>query len=155
MEECKAVSTPMNQKEKLFKEDSTNKVDEGYFRRLIGCLMYLIATIPDILKVESILSRFMHSASELHLKVAKRVMRYVKGTSVFGVKFTRSIEFKLVGFSDSEWGGSIDDMRSTSGYCFTFGSGVFSWSSKNQETVAQSIAKRVYYATTLGNQALW
>ncbi|XP_040948736.1 secreted RxLR effector protein 161-like [Gossypium hirsutum] len=156
MEECKAVSTPMNQKEKLFKEDSTNKVDEGYFRRLIGCLMYLIATIPDILNVESILSRFMHSASELHLKVAKRVMRYVKGTSVFGVKFTRSIEFKLVGFSDSEWGGSIDDMRSTSGYCFTFGSGVFSWSSKNQETVAQSTAEAEFItATATGNQALW
>ena len=110
LEECKAASTPMNQKEKLCKEDGADKVDEGYFRSLIGCLMYLTATHPDILNVVSILSRLMHCASELHLRAAKRVIRYIKGTSYFSVKFTRSKEFKLVGFSDSDWGGSIDNM---------------------------------------------
>ncbi|KAE8671832.1 Xyloglucan endotransglycosylase 6 [Hibiscus syriacus] len=132
MEECKISSTPMNQREKLRKENGADKVDEGYFRSLIGCLMYLMATRPDILNVVSILSRFMHCASELLLKAAKRVIRYVKGTSDFGVKFKRCKEFKLVGFSDSDWGGSIDDMRSNSDNCFTLGSGVFSWSSKMQ-----------------------
>ena len=132
LEECKATSIPVNQKEKLCKEDGAGKVDEGYFRSLIGCLMYLTATRPDILNAISILSRFMHCASELHLKAAKRVIRYIKGTSDFGVKFTRSKEFKLVGFSDSDWGGSIDDMTSTSGYCFAFISSIFSWSSKKQ-----------------------
>ncbi|KAL4023951.1 hypothetical protein IC575_017721 [Cucumis melo] len=125
MDECKAVSTPMNQKEKLCKEDGADKVDEGYFRSLIGCLMYLTKNKTDILNLVSILSRFMHCASELHLKAAKRVIRYVKGTSDFGVKFTRGKEFKLIGFSDSDWGGSIDDMRSTLGSCFTLSS-VFS-----------------------------
>ncbi|XP_050935218.1 uncharacterized mitochondrial protein AtMg00810-like [Cucumis melo] len=133
MDECKAVSTLMNQKEKLCKEDGVDKVDEGYFRSLIGCLMYLTATRPDILNFVSILSCFMHCASELHRKAAKRVIRYVKGTSDFGVKFTRGKEFKLIGFSDSDWGGSIDDMRSTLGYCFTLGYDVFSWSLKKQE----------------------
>lgn len=156
MEECKAASTPMNQKEKLCKEDGADKIDEGYFRSLVGCLMYLTATRPDILNAVSILSRFMHCASELHLKAAKRVIRYVKGTSDFGVKFTRSKKFKMVGFSDSDWGGSIDDMKSTSGYCFTDGSGVFSWSSKKQETVAQSTAEVEFIAATATvNQALW
>ena len=56
MEECKAVSTPMNQKEKLSKEDGVDKVDEGYYRSLIGCLMYLTATRPDILFAVSLLS---------------------------------------------------------------------------------------------------
>ena len=56
MEECKATNTPMNQKEKLSKEDGTDKVDEGYFRSLIGCLMYLTATRPDILFAVSLLS---------------------------------------------------------------------------------------------------
>lgn len=119
LEECKEVSTPMNQKEKLSKEDGADKVDERYYRSLIGCLMYLTATRPDILNAVSILSRFMHCASELHLKAGKRVIRYVKGTSYFGIKFTRCKQFKLVGFSDSDWGGSIDDMRSTSGHYFT------------------------------------
>ncbi|KAA0041382.1 Retrovirus-related Pol polyprotein from transposon TNT 1-94 [Cucumis melo var. makuwa] len=156
MDECKAVSTPMNQKEKLCKEDDADKVDEGYFRSLIGCLMYLTATRPDILNAVSILSRFMHCASELHLKAAKRVIRYVKGTSDFGVKFTRGKEFKLIGFSDSDWGSSIDDMRSTLGYCFTLSSGVFSWSSKKQEIVAQSTAEAEFIAATAtANQALW
>jgi hypothetical protein len=87
MEECKTVSTPMNQKEKLSKEDGFDKVDEGYYRSLIGCLMYLTATRPDILFAVSILSRFMHCASEMHLKAAKRILRYIKGTIDYGVKF--------------------------------------------------------------------
>ncbi|KAH9782217.1 hypothetical protein KPL71_008805 [Citrus sinensis] len=87
---------------------------------------------------------------------AKRVLRYVKGTCNFGIKFTRSKEFKLFGYSDSDWGGSIDDMKSTSGYCFTLGSGVFSWSSKKQEIVAQSTAEVEFVAATAAvNQALW
>ena len=95
---------------------------------MIGCLMYLTVTRPDILNVVSILSQFIHCASEMHLKIAKRVIRYVKGTCDFGIKFMRSKEFELVGFLNSDWGGSIDDdMRSTSGYCFTFGYGFFSW----------------------------
>ncbi|XP_047167621.1 secreted RxLR effector protein 161-like [Vigna umbellata] len=156
MEECKAVSTPMNQKEKLHKEDGANNVDEGYFRSLIGCLMYFTTTRPDIFNVVSILSRFMHCASEFHLKAAKRVIRYVKGTSDFGVKFTWSKEFKLASFSDSDWRGSMDDMKSTSGYCFTLGSSVFSWSSKKQEIVAQSIAETEFITTTAAvNQIVW
>ncbi|TYK23235.1 Retrovirus-related Pol polyprotein from transposon TNT 1-94 [Cucumis melo var. makuwa] len=124
------VSTPMNQKEKLCKEDGADKVDEGYFRSLIGCLMYLTATRPDILNV-------------------------VKGTSDFGVKFIRGKEFKLIGYSDSDWGGSIDDMRSTLGYCFSLSSGVFSWSSKKQKIVAQSTAEAEFIAATAtANQAL-
>ena len=87
--------------------------------------MYLTTTRPDILNVVSILSRFMNCASEMHLKVAKRVIRYVKGTSNFGIKFKRTEKFKLTCFSNSDWGGSIDDMKSTSGYCFNFGSKCF------------------------------
>ena len=122
MEDCKSMSTPMNQKEKLSKEDGTEKVDEAHFRNLIGCLMYLSATRPNILIVVSIISRFMHFASEIHLKDAKRVVRYIKGTINFGIKFKKSKEFKLFSFSYSNWAGSIDDMKSTSGYCFSFGS---------------------------------
>ncbi|KAL4038573.1 hypothetical protein IC575_002195 [Cucumis melo] len=118
MDESKAVSTPMNQKEKLCKQDGADKVDEGYFMSLIGCLMYLTATRPDILNVGK--------------------------------------EFKLIGFSDSDWGGSIDDMRSTLGYYFTLGSSVFFWNSKKQEIVAQSTTEAEFIdAKATGNQALW
>ena len=156
MEECKATSTPMNQKEKLSKNDGADKVDEGYFRSMIGCLMYLTTTKPDILFAISLLSRFMHGANELHLRAAKRILRYVKGTVSYGVKFEKCQSFKLYGFSDSDWAGSLDDMRSTSGYCFNLGSGVFSWCSKKQEIVAQSTAEAEFIAATAAvNQALW
>lgn len=156
MEDCKAVKTPMNQKEKLVKDDGSAKVDEAEFRSLIGCLMYLTATRPDILNAVSILSRFMHCPNETHMRVAKRVIRYIKGTWNYGVKFLRQKEMELFGFSDSDWGGSIDDMKSTSGYCFCLGSGMFSWSSRKQETVAQSTAEAEFIAATSAvNQALW
>ena len=146
----------MNQKEKLSKDDGTDRIDQAYFRSMIGCLMYLTTTRLDILNVVSILSRFIHCASEMHLKATKRVIRYVKGTYDFGIKFTRSKEFELVGFLDSDWGGSIDDTRSTSGYCFTFGSGFFSQCTKKQEIVAQSIVEAEFIVVTVAvNQAIW
>lgn len=80
----------------------------------------------------------------------------MKGTCDFGIKFSKSNEFKLIGFSDSDWGGSADDMKSTSGYIFTLGSSVFSWSSKKQKTVAQSTSEAEFIAATAAvNQAMW
>ena len=122
----------MNSKEKLGKEYGVEKVDEAHFRSLVGCLMYLTATRPDILNSVSILSRFVHCASELHLKATKRVLRYVKPTYDFGVKFVKSKEFKLSGFSDNDWGVYVDDMKNTSSHCFTLGSGNLCWSLKKQ-----------------------
>jgi hypothetical protein len=156
MEECKTTNTPMNQKEKLCKDDSANKIDEGYFRSMIGCLMYLTTTRPDILFDVSLLSRFMYGASELHLRAAKRILRYVRGIVSYGVKFKKCQSFKLHGFSDSDWASSIEDMKSTSGYCFNLGSRVFSWCSKKQEIVAQSTAEAEFIAATAAvNQTLW
>ncbi|XP_068465905.1 uncharacterized mitochondrial protein AtMg00810-like [Phaseolus vulgaris] len=80
MEDRKAMGTPMNQKEKLVKEDGSAKVVEAKFISLIGCLIYLTTTKPDILNVVSILSRFMHCPNETHMRAAKRVIRYIKGT---------------------------------------------------------------------------
>jgi len=156
MKDCKVMSTPMNKKEKLCKNDGAEKVEETYFRGLVGCLMYLTATRPDILYAVSILSRFMHCASEVHLKAAKRVVRYIKGTINYGVKFQKKLDLKLLGYSDSDWVGSADDMKSTSGYCFSLGSGMFSWCSKKQDIVAQSTAEAEFVAATAAvNQALW
>ena len=156
MEDCKSTATPMNQRKKFNKDDGADKVEEHQFRSLIGCLMYLTATRPDIMFAVSMLSRFMHCASEVHLQAVKRIVRYVKGTVDYGVKYTHSQNFQFHGYSDSDWGGSIDDMKSTTGYCFSFGSGMFSWSSKKQDIVAQCTAEAGYVATTVAmNQAIW
>src|ERR1044072_9838591 len=141
MEGCKTMSTPVNQKETLRKEDGFEKADEYVYRSLIRCLMHLTTTRPDILQAVSVLSRFLHCASKEHFKAAKRVPRYVKGTINFGVMFECHKFVEFHGFSDSDWAGSIDDMKNTSGYCFTLGSSMFSLSSKKQEIVAQSKAE--------------
>ncbi|XP_061374817.1 uncharacterized mitochondrial protein AtMg00810-like [Gastrolobium bilobum] len=138
LEDCKEVTNPMNQKESLSKNDGADRVEEGYFQSLIGCLMYLTVSRPEILFSVSLLSLFMHCTTEMHLKAAKRVVRYIKGTIDFGVEFKKSQDFKLLGFSNSDWGGSVDHMKSTSGYCFSLGSGSFSRCSKKQDIVAQS-----------------
>ena len=84
------------------------------------------------------------------------MLRYVKGTIDYGIKFSQVKNFILHGYSDSDWVGCVDDMRSTSGYCFSFGYGIFSWSSKKQEIVAQSTIEAEYVAATVAvNQVLW
>ena len=159
MEECKPTSTLMNQKEKFCKENGAEKANEGLFRSMIGCLMYLTSTRPDIMYVVSLLSRYMHCASKNNFQAAKRVLRYVKGTIDYGIKFSQVKNFVLHGYSDSDWTGCVDDMQSTSGYCFSFGSGIFSWSSKKQEVVAQSTVEAEYVAAiaTIATikQVLW
>ncbi|GLT61624.1 hypothetical protein SLA2020_343190 [Shorea laevis] len=123
---------------------------------MIGNLLYLSATEPDIMYSVSVLSRFMQSLSEIHLKGAKRILKYVKGTIDFGVMYSRSNEIKLLGFTDSDWVGSEDDMESTSGCCFSIGSGMISWCSRKQDAVAQSTAKSEYIAiANAANQAIW
>jgi hypothetical protein len=98
MDNYKPTATPMNQKDKFSKKDGTTRVDEEKFRSLIGCLLYLTATRPDILHATSILSRFMHCPTEIHMRVAKRILRYIKGTCSFGVKFLKCQDLKLHGF---------------------------------------------------------
>ncbi|KAL6339597.1 hypothetical protein AAG906_034682 [Vitis piasezkii] len=137
-------------------KDGAKKVDEGLYRNIIGCLMYLTTTRPDIMFPVSLLSRYMHCASGLHYKAAKRVLRYVKGTLDLGIKFEKKDKLVLHGFVDSDWARSCDDMRSTSGYLFSLGSGCFCWSSKKQEIIAQSTTEAEYVAVAAAvNQALW
>ncbi|KAG8485451.1 hypothetical protein CXB51_021502 [Gossypium anomalum] len=156
MTNCKAVSTPLAQREKLTSFGSQERVDEKEYRGLIGCLLYLTTTRPDLMHVISLLSRFMHCCDTTHFKVAKRILRYVKGTLKFGVMFKKEKELRLAGYSDSDWAGSVDDMKSTSGYFFTFSSGVFSWSSKKQQTVAQSTTEAEYIVAAVAvNKAIW
>ncbi|GLU17723.1 hypothetical protein SLE2022_340790 [Rubroshorea leprosula] len=156
MSNCKAVSTPIVPGTKFTSEDGAAKIEPGLYRSMIGSLLYLSATRPDIMYSVSVLSRFMQSPSEIHLKGAKRVLRYVKGTIDFGVMYSRSDEIKLLGFTDSDWAGSEDDMKSTSGCCFSIGSGMISWCSRKQDAVAQSTTESEYIAAAdATNQAIW
>jgi len=156
LDKCKPVSTPAVQGEKLMKEDESGFVNASIYRSLIGSLLYLSATWLDIMYATSVLSRFMHLPTETHLRAAKRILRYIRGTIDYGVFYKRTISMKLLGFTDSDWARSQDDMKSTSGYCFALGSGVICWCTKKQGSVAQSTAEAEYVAASSAvNQALW
>jgi hypothetical protein len=83
-----------------------------------------------------------------HFKVAKRILRYIKGTIDFGLLYPSSNEFKFVGYSDSDWGGDVDDIKSTTGFVFYLGSLAFTWSSKKQPIVTLSTFEAEYVAAT-------
>lgn len=156
MIDCKAASTPMNINEKLQLEDGTEKADATLFRSLVGGLIYLTHTRPDIAFSVGMVSRFMHNPSRQHFGAAKRLLRYIAGTQDFGIWYSNVADFKLIGFTDSDWAGSLDDRRSTSGYVFTFGSGAVSWSSKKQAVTALSTTEAEYVAAASSAcQATW
>jgi hypothetical protein len=146
---CKPMATPLVVNEKLKKEDGGKKVDATLYKSLVGNLLYLTATRPDVMFATSLLSRFMHYPSHFHFAAAKRVLRYIQGTICYGIRYCRNFMVKLLGFCDSDWGGCVDDMKSTSGYAFSLGLSVFSWSSKKQQSIAQSSAEDEYVSAAL------
>lgn len=156
MVNCNSCSTPMNTKEKLTKEDNSGPAEAVKFRSLVGGLIYLTHTRPDINFSVSLISRFMQSPSKLHMGAAKRVLRYVSGTTGLGLWYRRSDDIKLTGFTDSNWAGCQDERKSTSGYLFSIGDTPVSWSTKKQTSVALSTAEAEYAAASAAAcQAVW
>jgi Reverse transcriptase (RNA-dependent DNA polymerase) len=158
MENYNLVMTQLLVNEKLVKEDGNGDADAAQYKSLDGSLLYLIITRPDIMYASGLLSRFMHQLSKTHFGVAKRVLRYIQGTKDFDIMFERNEKenVELFGFYDSDWAGSMDDIKSTSGYTFIFELGVFSWVSKNQERVTHSSAEAEYVsASEATKQVIW
>jgi hypothetical protein len=113
---------------------------------MVGILNYLITTRPDISYFVIVLSQFMAKPHESHWNAAKAILMYLKGTLDYGIKYTDAYNFELTSYSDSDWAGNLDDRRSTTGYVFSIGSGVVSWSSKKQPTVSLSSTEAEYKA---------
>ena len=88
------------------------------YRQIIGSLMYLTNTRPDISFAVNTLSYYLVQPRRVHLVAAKHVMRYLKGTIEFGIYYDGSHEYILYGYTDVDWDGSISDRKSTSGICF-------------------------------------
>ncbi|KAB2602155.1 hypothetical protein D8674_003160 [Pyrus ussuriensis x Pyrus communis] len=153
---CKSVGTPLAANERLCKNDGSEAADESEYRKLVGSLLYLTATRPDIMFGTSLLARFMHGPTKKHMGTTRRILRYIQGTMDFGIEYVKGKSAVLIGYCDSDWAGSIDDMKSTSGYAFSLGSGVFSWASVKQNTVALSTAEAEYVsAAGATSQAKW
>ncbi|PHT69967.1 hypothetical protein T459_25071 [Capsicum annuum] len=146
----------MNVNEKLISDDGMGLADARCFRRIVGGLNYLSHTRPDIAFPISLVSRFMHNPTKHHFGVVKRILRYVTGSTDFGIWYSKTSDFRLFGFTDSDYARCLDDRKSTSEYMFSLGSGVISWSSKTQEIVALSSSEAEYIVVTASSyQTIW
>lgn len=156
MNNANPVSTPMATDVKFEKEDGSKPADQSTYQSIIGSLLYAAsATRPDISHAVGVLSRFNSSPTETHMSGAKRVLRYLKGTSDRGIKMVKS-DGKLVAYSDSSWADNSDNRTSTSGSVFMHGSAPIYWSSKSQSVVAVSTAEAEYIALyDVAKQAAW
>ena len=146
MLDCKAMTTPMTNSLKLLNDDTSEAVDVTLYRQIIGSLMYLTNTRPDICFVVNTLSQYLVNPKQVHLVGAKHVMRYLKGTLDYGLRYTSSGEIKLHGYVDSDCVGSAKDEKSTSGCCFSLGFGMISWFSIKHSNIALSTAEAEYIA---------
>lgn len=118
------------------------------YRELVGALMYLsVTTRPDLAHSTSVLSQFNNNFGTTHWSAAKRILRYLKGSSELGIVQGSSFN-QLTGFVDADWGGNVGDGRSYTGFAFTWLVGIISWESKKQSTVALSSTESEYMALT-------
>jgi hypothetical protein len=158
MENCNSCSTPMEVRLRLSARGTSEEVDATMYRSLVGSLRYLVHTRPDISFAVGYVSRFMEKPRQEHLAAVKHLLRYIAGTVDYGLvypKFTKGNN-RLIGYSDSDLGGDVDERKSTAGVIFFLGEMVISWSSQKQKTVALSTCEAEYMAGASGAcQAVW
>ena len=132
------MSVPMTTNLTKLRDSATGSqsVHSTLYKQLIGSLMYLVHTRSYICYTMNALSQFMSNPKHIHWVVAKHVLRYVRGTIIYGLMYTSSSGVLLSGYVDSDWVGSAVDRKSTSGYCFSMGSAMISWSNKKQGSIA-------------------
>ena len=148
MHNNKPAPAPVFMGLKLSKEDCSSNVNMTLYKRMIGSLMYLTTTRPDIMSIVILVSSFMETPKEIYGQAVKRVLRYVNGTKQYGILYTATSDFRLVGYTASDWEGSVDDRKRTSGYDFHLGSRAISWASKKKPIVSLSTTEVEYVAAT-------
>ena len=156
MDSAKHMSTPMSTNCYLDKDESGQSIDIKQYRGMIGSLLYLSASRPDIMFSVCMCARFQSNPKQSHLSAVKRIMRYLLGTINLGLWYPKNSTCNLIGYSDSDFAGSKTDRKSTSGTCQFIGSALVSWHSKKQNSVALSTAEAEYIsAGSCCAQILW
>ncbi|CAM8951545.1 unnamed protein product [Rhodiola kirilowii] len=156
MSGCKPADTPTEPNVKLGDVKDGVPVDKGRYQRLVGKLIYLSHTRPDIAFAVSLVSQFMHCPCEEHLEAVYRIIRYLKSTPGKGLFFGKNKNRGIEVYTDADWAGSISDRRSTSGYCTFLWGNLVTWRSKKQSVVARSSAEAEFRSMAQGVcEILW
>jgi hypothetical protein len=146
MKNAKPIKTPMGTNMHLDLDIGSKSVDQKVYQSMIGSLLYLCASRPDIMLSVCICARFQANPKEIHLRAMKRIMRYLVYSPKFGLWYPNGFTFDLIGYSHVDYAGCKIDRKSTSGTCHFLGRSLVSWASKKQNSVALSTAEAEYIA---------
>ncbi|XP_050915544.1 secreted RxLR effector protein 161-like [Lathyrus oleraceus] len=146
MVDAKSIDTPMVTNGNLERNENGKNVEVKKYRGMIGSLLYLTAFRSDIMFSVCICVRYQSTPKESHLKVVKRIFRYLHGTLNYGFWYSKGSDCSLVSYTDSDFVGCKSDRKSTSGTCHIFSNSLVSWHSKKQVLVALSTAEEEYIA---------
>ncbi|KAM1494901.1 hypothetical protein ACFXTO_029686 [Malus domestica] len=156
MLDCKPVDTPIEQNHRLGLFPDQFPTHKERYQRLVGRLIYLSHTRPDIAYAISVVSQFMHSPSKAHMDAVTRILRYLKMAHGRGLFFSKNDHLNVEGYTDADWAGSITDRRSTFGYFMFVGGNLVTWRSKKQKVVARSSAEAEFRGMSHGVcELLW
>ena len=156
MDKAKPSKTPMPTNGHLGLGEEDKNVDPKVYRSMIGSLLYLCASRPDIMLSVCMCARFQAAPKECHLMAVKRILRYLVHTPSLGLWYPKGATFDLIGYSDSDWAGDKVDRKSTSGSCQLLGRSLVSWASKKQNSISLSTAEAEYIAAaSCCAQLLW
>ena len=155
---CNSCDTPMEPRQKLRKGKEEEAVDPTAYRSIIGSLRYLVNTRPDLAYSVGVVSRHMEAPGKEHWAAVKHILRYVKGTIGYGCKYERGTRLKpiLLGYSDSDFAGDLEDRKSTTGVVYFLGKSLVTWASQKQKIVALSSCEADYVAAAAAAcQGVW
>ncbi|GJZ55967.1 retrovirus-related pol polyprotein from transposon TNT 1-94 [Tanacetum coccineum] len=153
---CTPIDTPMAERPNLDEDKGGKLIDPTRFRGMVGSLMYLSASRPDIVFAVCMCARYQAKPTEMHLTAIKRIFRYLKGTIHMGLWYPKDSGFELKAFADADYAGCHDTRRSTSGSAQFLGHRLVSWSSKKQKSTAISTTEAEYIALSgCCAQILW
>ncbi|GKB09187.1 putative ribonuclease H-like domain-containing protein [Tanacetum coccineum] len=154
--DVRTAKTPMDKENPWGKDGPGKDVDLHLYRSMIGSLMYLTASRPDIMFAVCVCARHQVTPKECHLHAVKRIFRYLKGQPLLGLWYPKESPFDLVAYSDSDYDGDNQDRKSTTRGCQFLGRRLISWQCKKQTIVATSTTEAEYVAAASGcGQVLW
>ncbi|CAM8895696.1 unnamed protein product [Rhodiola kirilowii] len=156
LEKASHKRTPAATHVKITKDEAGTSVDQTLYRSMIGSLLYLTASRPDIAHDVGVCARYQANPKESHLMNVKSIIKYVCGTADYGLWYTKDTNSCLVGYCDVDWAGNIEDRKSKSGGCFFLGNNLVSWFSKKHNSISLSTAEAEYIAAgSCCTQTLW
>ncbi|GJX72910.1 uncharacterized mitochondrial protein-like protein [Tanacetum coccineum] len=154
--EVKTASTPIETQKPLLKDENGEEVDVHMYRSMIGSLMYLTSSRPDIMFAVCACARYQVNPKVSHLHAVKRIFRYLKGQPKLGLWYPKDSPFDLVAYTDSDYAGASLDRKSTTGGCQFLRCRLISWQCKKQTVVANSTTEAEYVAaSSCCGQVLW